>query len=63
MKVKVDKNSCIGCGACCAVCPNVFDMTDDGYATAKVVEVAEGDKATCQDAVDGCPVSAITVEE
>ena len=32
-------------------------------ASAKFVEVAEGDKATCQDAVDGCPVSAITVEE
>jgi ferredoxin len=63
MKVKVDSNSCIGCGACVAVCPNVFDLTDEGYAAAKVSEVAEEDKASCGEAMEGCPVSAISAEQ
>ena len=62
MKVKVDNNSCIGCGACVASCPNVFDLSDDGYAVAKVAEVAEEDKESCNDAIEGCPVSAIQSE-
>ena len=63
MKVKVDSNSCIGCGACTAVCPNVFDFSDEGFAVVKTPEVSEDDKAGCQDAIDRCPVSAISVEE
>ena len=62
MKVKVNSNSCIGCGACAAVCPNVFELNDEGFAVVKG-EVKEEDKVNCQDAVDGCPVSAISVEE
>ena len=41
MKVNVKSDECIGCAACTAVCPNVFEMSDDGFATAKVAEVAE----------------------
>ena len=63
MKVKVNSSECIGCGACVATCPNVFDMSDEGYAVAKAPEVAEGDKEACNDAKDGCPVSAISTEE
>ena len=33
MKFKVDKDACIGCGACQAICEDVFEITDDGYAT------------------------------
>ena len=43
MKFKVDKDSCIGCGACQAICEEVFEITDDGYATAKDVEVKDED--------------------
>ena len=63
MKVKVNSDNCIGCGACTAVCPNVFDMSDEGFAKAKVEVVAEEDVEACNEAKDGCPVSAIEVEE
>ena len=33
MKFKVNEN-CIGCGLCEATCPNVFELTDEGYAKA-----------------------------
>ena len=59
MKFKVDKDACIGCGACQAICEDVFEITDDGYATAKDVEVKEN----AISAMEGCPTSAITEEK
>jgi ferredoxin len=62
MKVKVDENSCIGCGACAAACPKVFELADEGYAKAKVEEVPAEDVETCKEAMEGCPVAAIQEE-
>ena len=60
MKFKVDKDSCIGCGACQAICEEVFEITDDGYATVKDVEVKDEDvKENAISAMEGCPTSAI----
>ncbi len=60
MKFKVNKDACIGCGACQAVCEDVFEITDDGYATAKDVEVTDEEvKEDAISAMEGCPTSAI----
>ena len=52
--VKVDKDKCIGCGACAATCPEGFEMKD-GKASVK-----SGDAGCVKDAVAGCPVQAIS---
>lgn len=52
--VSVDKEKCIGCGACVATCPEGFEMSD-GKAKAK------GKVSCSDDAAKGCPVGAITV--
>ena len=53
--IKVDKEKCIGCGSCEAVCREVFGMKD-GKAFVKAQK-----KLPCvQEAVDICPTSAIT---
>ena len=44
MKVKVNKDACIGCGACAAICPDVFEIDDDGLSKAKVETVKEENK-------------------
>jgi ferredoxin len=49
MKLKVDKDLCIGCGACQAVCPEVFEIEDDGLATTIVDEIKEDN---VEDAID-----------
>ena len=50
----VDEN-CIGCGACVAICGEVFDLDDEGKAFAK-----EGVESNCvDDAISACPVNAI----
>lgn len=52
--------SCIGCGLCAGTCPACFTMGDDGLAHAS--DVPEGLLESAQDARDGCPVSAISIE-
>ena len=59
MKLRVDKDICIGCGACGAICPDVFEIDDDGLATAIVDEVSEEIMEDAIDAKEGCPVDAI----
>jgi len=53
--VKIDKEKCIGCGACASICPESFKMTGDKAEFT-------GKKAECmKDAKDSCPVEAINL--
>lgn len=59
-KITIDKEKCIGCGACAAVCSENFELVE-GKAQVKNATVEE---AGCsKDAADGCPVQCIKVEE
>ena len=57
--LKVNKDLCIGCGACQAVCPEVFEIEDDGLASVIVEEIPEELSEDALDAKEGCPTSAI----
>ena len=63
MKVKVNRDSCIGCGACAAICDEVFEIDDEGLSVDKTEDVQEDKKQEVQDAADSCPTGAIEVEE
>ena len=63
MKLKVEKDICIGCGACQAICPDVFEIDDDGLAVPIVEEVNEDVMEDAIDAKEGCPVDAIKEEK
>lgn len=63
MKPIVDKDTCIGCGLCPSICPECFDMEDDGKAGAIVDEVPDGAVDGAKEAEEGCPVDAIVIEE
>ena len=62
MKLKVLNDVCIGCGACQAICPDCFEVNDDGIAEVIVKEISEEVKEDALDAKEGCPVSAIVEE-
>ena len=49
--------------ACAAICPDVFEIDDDGLSKAKVETVKEENKDEVQDAADSCPTAAIEIEE
>jgi ferredoxin len=62
MKANVDPDKCIGCELCVNTCPEVFKM-DGGVAVAIATPVPAEVEACCQEARDGCPVEAISLEE
>lgn len=59
MKIKVNSEACIGCGACIAVAEDLFEMNDEGLSTVKVDTVPEDKKEAATSAIEGCPTSAI----
>lgn len=58
-EISVDKETCIGCGACSS-CDN-FNIGDDGKSEPVKKEVTE--LGCNQAAADECPVKAIKVKE
>lgn len=51
--------TCIGCGACVAICPEVFDINADGLAENIIGEVPTELEANAKEACAACPVEAI----
>ena len=56
------------CGSCVAICPEVFEMKDDGSVDVKdsfkgVDIVDENLQAKVKEAAAACPATAIIVEE
>ena len=61
MNVAVDDDRCRGHGVCTTYCPEVFTLTDDGYAVVEVTEVPAEFEEAVQAAVRSCPERAITL--
>ena len=59
MKVKVNQEKCIGCGACPSLVPDVFDFNDDGLAHVITDTVPKDLEDDVKDALNNCPVEAI----
>ncbi len=62
MKVIVDADTCIGCAMCEGICPEVFEMSDDDLAVVQVDQVPAELEDACREAVEACPVEAISIE-
>lgn len=56
-KIIVDKEKCIGCGACIAIDPTHFDFSDEGYS--EVINNENLDSEELKNAIDSCPTNAI----
>ncbi|MEI6501973.1 MAG: ferredoxin [Armatimonadota bacterium] len=56
----VDQTLCIGCGLCTELAPNTFALDAGGHSS--VLNPSGDDEDTIQEAVDSCPVSAISWE-
>jgi len=56
--VNVDKGKCIGCGACVAICPGVFEMGSDGKSQVK--KEADTSSSCIKQAINSCPAQAIS---
>ena len=67
------KNDCINCGACAAICPEYWEMDDEGFAHLKgskevgdhwelKIDTEEA-RVKNQEAAEACPVEVIKVEK
>lgn len=56
--IKVDKELCIGCGACVALCPDSFKLNNEGKSEA----ISQDNLECAKKAAESCPVQAISVE-
>ena len=62
-KILVDKKDCIGCGACVAVAPGLFELDEDNNAESKIIgELNDEELTKAKEAEEICPVQAIKVE-
>ncbi len=57
----VDEDLCTGCELCCDIAPNTFAMNDEGIS--EVIDPEGDDEDTIQEAIDSCPVEAISWAE
>jgi len=61
IRPKVDKNKCIGCGLCVSICPQVFELGDDGKS--KIINPNACEGCNCKEAAESCPAQAIILEK
>ncbi len=57
----VDADLCTGCELCVDIAPNTFQMNDDDVC--EVTNSTGDDEETIQEALDSCPVEAISWAE
>jgi ferredoxin len=75
-KIVVDRDSCIACGVAPSLCPQVFVLGEDNgknRAVEKYSKALSGEKSVgeipkelydcAKEAVNSCPVQAISIEE
>jgi ferredoxin len=63
MKVRVDAGVCAGFGVCLGLCPEVFELHDDGYAIVRVDEVPQELEDAVRKAASQCPSRAISLSD
>jgi ferredoxin len=72
MRIIQQREKCIGCGSCVALCPKFFEMAEDGKSTLKgakknektgnfELQVKEID--CLKEAVAACPVEILKIEK
>lgn len=59
-RIEIDRSICSGFGACAELAPHLFEVAPDGIAALRV---GESDDPAALEAVDACPMGAITVIE
>jgi ferredoxin len=73
MKISIDREGCISCGTCEALCPQVFKLLTETDGKSSIIEtyrrgepgkgeVGDDLKACVESARDGCPVQVISTE-
>jgi ferredoxin len=60
-KIEIDRDLCVGDGACCDEAPETFEMDDEDIATVK--NPIKDDDETILNAAKQCPTDAIILHD
>jgi len=60
MKIEINDDLCIGCGICSSICPEIFEIKEDGkcHVISENFEVSDA-----KEAEESCPEQAIIIKE
>lgn len=61
MEVSIDKDKCMGCGNCEALCPGIFAVQEGKAELNKDVDLAGHDRCL-REAAEMCPSGAIKLD-
>ncbi len=63
MKINIDQDKCLRCGMCTGTAMGVFDFDDEGNIKVNEENINDENKDSIEDAINSCPVGAISKEE
>ncbi len=63
MKVVVDPDTCLGCGLCESIAPQIFELGEEVYAKVIMDPVPEQLRDIVEEALNECPEEAISIIE
>lgn len=63
MRAIVDQDTCISCGLCVSVCPEVYSFNEDEKSVAIDGDIPEDQQEAAKEGRDSCPVDAIDIKE
>lgn len=64
MKIKADREVCVGAGMCALTAPDLFDQDDeDGRVVVLRAEPAPEQVNAAREAVELCPSGALSIED
>lgn len=63
MRTTVDHDLCIGDAICESICPQVFQLGDDGLSYVIADPFPADLQAEVEEAADSCPTDAIAIHE
>ena len=61
MKVRIDRELCIGISNCVAIAPSVFQLDKENIAV--VIDPSTVDKKKLYEAAESCPQNAVILED
>jgi ferredoxin len=61
MKIKINREGCVGHARCAAVSPEVYELDDAGYIVAKDFTVEPGQEKMARRGARACPERIILV--